>query len=169
MWYLNNEPVGNTVIIGDRRIVNPTREQYLAAGCEERDPVSQEQQEQASEEATQHVQEFSQACETFKQVCYQIRQATGLSDFTGGFDEMVAFQQTPVYSTIPGIQLALAWNAANELCKYTGSKLGYGQPEWWYRCWEEPPEEPVDDIEVVEEVPPPEEVFEDPEEISEPD
>ena len=156
MWYLNNKPIGNMIVLNDRRIINPTREEYLEAGCEWRDPISSEQQEEVSEMASQHVQEFEAACQTFRQVCEQIREATGLSDFKGGFEEMVTFQQSEVYNTIPGLQLAIAWSAANELCKYTGSKLGYGQPTWWKECWKEPVQEPIDDVVVIEE-PEPEE------------
>lgn len=162
MWYLNDEPVGNVIVLDDRRIINPTKEQYLEAGCVWRDAANSAEEE-ASAEASAHVQEFAAACNQFKQVCAQIRQALGVEKFTGGFDEMVEFQQSPIYSTIPGLQLAMAWSAANELCKYTGAKLGYGQPEWWYQCWAEPPQEPVDDVVVVEEPEPEPEEFDPPE------
>jgi len=35
-----------------------------------------------------------------------------------------------------GNSLAIQWSAANEQGKYFGSKIGYGQPQWWYRCWQ---------------------------------
>lgn len=49
---------------------------------------------------------------------------------------MVMFQQTDFYKTLQGLQLAIAWSAANELCIYEGKKIGYNQPDWWYRCWQ---------------------------------
>ena len=79
--------------------------------------------------------DFNAACVQFRAVCAQIAEAAALPGFKGGFDEMVEFQHTPVYSTIAGLQLADAWSALNELCKYEGSKIGLGQPQWWYACW----------------------------------
>ena len=78
---------------------------------------------------------FDAACEQFKAICAQIGGALGAEGFRGGFDEMSEFYASEVYGTLQGLQLATAWSAANEYCKYEGRKLGYGQPEWWYRCW----------------------------------
>lgn len=78
---------------------------------------------------------FRTACTQFRDICEQIGTAIGAPDFRGGFDEMVQFQQSAAYGTVEGLQLAVAWSAANELCKYEGQKLGYGQPDWWYECW----------------------------------
>lgn len=79
---------------------------------------------------------FKNACVQFRLVCDQIAIKADLPNFTGGFDEMLVYKQTPIYSTVEGVQLATDWIAANELCKYEGSKLGYTQPGWWYRCWD---------------------------------
>ena len=81
-------------------------------------------------------QDFVAACAQFRQICHQIGTAIGNSDFKGGFDEMQEFASSPVYGTIQGLKLGLAWSAANENCKYEGSKSGYGQPQWWFKCWE---------------------------------
>ena len=79
--------------------------------------------------------DFDAACSQFRTVCAQIAEAADLPGFRGGFDEMVEFQQTAVYGTVAGLQLAIAWSALNELCKYEGNKIGLGQPQWWYECW----------------------------------
>ena len=86
---------------------------------------------------------FNAACEQFRAVCGQIATAASFPDFKGGFDEMAEFQRSELYGTLPGLQLAMAWSAANELCKYEGQKVGYGQPAWWYYCWQIP--EPAED------------------------
>ena len=78
---------------------------------------------------------FDTACAKFREICAAIGEAIGDPDFKGGFDEMEKLQRAPVFGTIEGLQLAQAWNAANELCKYEGHKLGLEQPEWWYECW----------------------------------
>ena len=80
---------------------------------------------------------FRAACQQFRDICGQIGTAIGVEDFRGGFDEMVQFQQSPAYGTVEGLQLAVAWAAANELCKYEGQKIGCGQPDWWYNCWQQ--------------------------------
>ena len=80
--------------------------------------------------------DFNAACAQFRAVCSSIASAIGDPDFKGGFDEMIAFSQTPVYQTFEGLQLAMAWSAANELCVYEAKKIGIGQPDWWYLCWE---------------------------------
>ena len=93
--------------------------------------------------------DFDDACAKFRDICYIIRQAIGDPGFKGGFEEMTKLQQAPIYNTIEGLQLANAWSAVNDLCTYEGSKIGLGQPQWWYACWEqeehaEPePEEPT--------------------------
>lgn len=80
---------------------------------------------------------FRAACQQFRDICGQIGTAIGVENFRGGFDEMTLFQRSPAYGTVEGLQLAVAWAAANELCKYEGQKLGYGQPDWWYTCWQQ--------------------------------
>ena len=81
-------------------------------------------------------EEFKAACQQFRQICHQIGAAIEDPDFKGGFDEMQQFASSPVYGTIEGLKLGLAWSAANENCKYTGQQIGLGQPAWWYKCWE---------------------------------
>lgn len=78
---------------------------------------------------------FDSACEAFKSVCSEIGALIGDTNFKGGFDEMLIFKDSPIYSTIEGLQLSISWSAANELCKYEGSKIGLFQPDWWYKCW----------------------------------
>lgn len=78
MWYLNGKPVGNMIVLNDRRIINPTEEQYLEAGCVWHDLVSPEQQQETAEEASIRAQEFAQACAQFKQICAQIQTAANL-------------------------------------------------------------------------------------------
>lgn len=80
---------------------------------------------------------FDSACQQFRDICTQIGYAIDQPNFKGGFDQMALFAQSPVYGTIEGLKLAISWSAANELCKYEGLKLGYGQPQWWYKCWQE--------------------------------
>lgn len=81
--------------------------------------------------------EFEAACENFRQVCQDIRTATGLADFKGGFDEMLEFQNSPVAQTAAGLALAMRWSAADKLCTYIADrKLKIGQPAWWKKCWE---------------------------------
>jgi hypothetical protein len=84
------------------------------------------------------VQEFESACADFRQVCAEIGELIGVSDFHGGYDDMPVFYSHSSYRTIQGLCLAMAWSGCNERCVYTGSKVGYGQPAWWYKCWESP-------------------------------
>ncbi len=81
--------------------------------------------------------EFQEACSQFKAVCAAIASNANLPGFKGGFDEMAVYNQSSFSATLPGLKLALAWVGANELCRYLGSKLGLGSPEWWYKCWDE--------------------------------
>lgn len=82
---------------------------------------------------------FQNACAQFKSVCRQIGEAIGVSNFTGGFDEYATFinsdyaKENPAQASL----LASMWSGANEYAKYEGAKIGLGQPEWWYRCWEQ--------------------------------
>ena len=78
---------------------------------------------------------FNNACAMFRAVCSEIGAMLGVEDFRGGFDEMLIFQQSETFKTLEGLHLAMEWSAANELCKYEGAKIGFGQPDWWYECW----------------------------------
>ena len=81
---------------------------------------------------------FAVVCAQFRALCDEIGCFIGDSSFMGGFDEYASFASSTAYLTDPvtGNGLAIRWSALNELCKYKGAKAGYGQPEWWYRCWE---------------------------------
>lgn len=80
---------------------------------------------------------FDAACAQFKTVCEQIGTAIGNAEFKGGFDEYATFIQSAFAQSNPAQAALLAsmWSGANEYCKYEGAKLGYGQPHWWYKCW----------------------------------
>ena len=83
-------------------------------------------------------QEFEAACAQFRTICAAIGQFIGADNFHGGFGEMASFASSEAYQANPvmGNGLAIQWSAANEQGKYFGSKIGLGQPQWWYRCWE---------------------------------
>ncbi len=83
-------------------------------------------------------QEFEAACVQFRTICAAIGQFIGADNFHGGFGEMASFASSEAYQANPvmGNSLAIQWSAANEQGKYFGSKIGYGQPQWWYRCWQ---------------------------------
>ena len=82
---------------------------------------------------------FEAACAQFRTLCAQIGAFIDDPDFKGGFDEYTDFATSEAYAENPvqGNALAIQWSALNELCKYEGAKIGLGQPEWWYKCWEE--------------------------------
>ena len=81
---------------------------------------------------------FNAACDQFRLVCTQIRQFTGIDDFRGGFNEFASLLNSAAFQANPvqGNTLALLWSGANEYCIYEGGKVGLGQPQWWYKCWE---------------------------------
>ena len=81
---------------------------------------------------------FQAACEQFRALCAEIGEFIGDPEFKGGFDEYAEFAGSEAYRQDPvrGNALAIQWSALNELCKYKGARAGYGQPDWWYRCWE---------------------------------
>ena len=83
-------------------------------------------------------QEFEAACAQFRTICAAIGQFIGADNFHGGFGEMASFASSEAYQANPvmGNSLAIQWSAANEQGKYFGSKIGLGQPQWWYRCWQ---------------------------------
>ena len=86
----------------------------------------------------QTITPFEAACAQFRTLCSEIGKFIGDPDFKGGFDEYAEFATSEAYTQNPvkGNALAIQWSALNELCKYEGTKCGYGQPEWWYKCWE---------------------------------
>lgn len=83
---------------------------------------------------------FDSACANFRQVCSMIGEFIGVENFRGGFDEYTIFIQSEAAQSNPSQASLLAsmWCGVNEYAKYEGVKLGYGQPEWWYRCWSIP-------------------------------
>lgn len=83
---------------------------------------------------------FDAACAEFRAVCDAIRILLNVAEFRGGFDEMPAFRESGAASTAAGMALAIRWMAADKACTYEGSKLGLGQPAWWYHCWGISPE-----------------------------
>ena len=130
MWKRNNEIWNEkSIILGDRRIFNPRPEQLEEAGYVWEEPV-------IHTPITPDTTEFDAACVSFRAVCAEIGNLIGNPDFKGGFDEMAEFETSEAALTAAGIALAVKWMAADKLCTYLASKLGIGQPEWWYRCWE---------------------------------
>ena len=81
---------------------------------------------------------FEAACGQFRELCAAIGAFIGYPGFRGGFDEYTEFATSEAYAQNPvqGNALAIQWSALNELCKYEGAKIGLGQPDWWYECWE---------------------------------
>ena len=81
---------------------------------------------------------FEAACAQFRTLCAAIGEFIVNAEFKGGFDEYAVFATSEAYASNPvkGNALAIQWSALNELCKYEGAKIGLGQPDWWYRCWE---------------------------------
>lgn len=86
---------------------------------------------------TNETNEYKEACKRFREVCFAIGKLTGNPNFRGGFDETSVFQNSPEAASVEGISLALRWMAENECCTYLASKIGLGQPAWWYDCWEQ--------------------------------
>jgi hypothetical protein len=158
------------------RVINPTDEQYRKAGYTPYEPPAPE----PDPNAEQKQQEFEAACAQFRQVCGMIKEFAGLDEFTGGFDEAMEFIQSEAFTAnlVQGTYLFSLWQGADKAATYAGSKCGFGQPEWWYHCWEPqtadeptsdevPTEEPEDVSEDVPEEDVPEEPVEEPEESSE--
>lgn len=79
--------------------------------------------------------DFDNACQVFRQICSKIGELIGDENFKGGYDDMMTFYNHASYKTNEGMQLAIAWSGANQLCKYEANKLDIGSPQWWYKCW----------------------------------
>lgn len=77
-------------------------------------------------------------CTAFKAVCAQIATFMGVETFLGGYDDILAFQQSEAAQTNPvqALQLAMMWQGADDDCNYRAQKLGIGRPRWWYCCWD---------------------------------
>lgn len=126
-WIMNfNKSPAAMVTYGFKPFTDEQLQQWHQQHPQPQPPVPQEPDTTA----------FDAACQQFRTICAQIGAAIDQPDFKGGFDEMALFAQSPVYSTIEGLKLAMSWSASNQLCKYEGQKLGLGQPDWWYHCWQ---------------------------------
>ena len=125
---------GGSIIIDNKRVFNPSEELLKAAGYVWEEPASFEPVEVPELVAIEA--EFEDACIKFKSICADIGVLIDDPDFKGGFDEMADFENNPAAATSEGLALSVKWIAADKLCTYLASKLGIGQPAWWYRCWE---------------------------------
>jgi hypothetical protein len=121
---------GKSVVVGDRRIFNPTDEHLKAAGYVWEEPI-------VIEPVVPDTSEFDAACVKFREVCGAIGELIGNPNFRGGFDEMAEFETSEAAMSETGVALSIKWMAADKLCTYLAGKLGIGQPEWWYKCWED--------------------------------
>ena len=83
------------------------------------------------------MEEFEAALVMFRAVCNEIAQFLGVEQFLGGFGDIAAFEtsETAAANPVMALMLSSKWNAADKLCTYLGSKVGYGQPKWFYYCW----------------------------------
>jgi len=87
--------------------------------------------------------EFKKACKMFRDICEEIQEFIGDDTFKGGFEDFEKFINSSAAnkSRATASLLASRWDGANEYCKYEGSKIGLGQPAWWYKCFEYTDEE----------------------------
>ena len=76
-------------------------------------------------------------CTAFKAVCAQIAEFMGVKTFLGGYDDILAFQQSEEAQENPvqALKLAMMWQGADDDGNYRAQKLGIGRPRWWYCCW----------------------------------
>jgi hypothetical protein len=131
MWKKDNEVFnGNSIIFDGRRIFNPQPKTLTAAGYVWEEPIIPEMPDMSVVQA-----EFDAACFKFREICREIGALIGNADFKGGFDEMAEFETSDAAATETGVALSIKWIAADKLCTYLASKLGIGQPDWWYMCW----------------------------------
>ena len=132
-WKKGNEIYnGNSIIHDGYRIFNPNEKVLKEAGYVWEEPAVIEPPDMSAMQA-----EFDTACEKFREICREIGTLIGNADFKGGFDEMAEFETSEAAASEAGIALSVKWIAADKLCTYLAGKLGIGQPEWWYQCWEE--------------------------------
>lgn len=123
---------GKSIVHNGFRIFNPSEKVLKEAGYIWEEPVIPTPPDRTQEKA-----EFAAACSKFREVCSAIGELIGKPDFKGGFDEMAEFEASAAASTEAGIALSIKWMAADKLCTYLAKKLHIGQPQWWYKCWEE--------------------------------
>ena len=117
------------------RVFNPTAEQYIQAGYHWEDPP----EPTPDPEYERRYQEYLVACGQFRTVCGMIKEFAGLDKFTGGFDEAMDFIQSAPFmaNIVQGTYLFSLWQGADKAATYAADKIGLGQPEWWYDCWEQ--------------------------------
>ncbi len=123
---------GKSIVHNGYRIFNPNERVLKEAGYEWVEPIIPEQPDLSALQA-----EFDAACVKFREICSAIGTLIGNPAFKGGFDEMAEFESSASANTEAGVALSIKWMAADKLCTYLASKLGIGQPDWWYQCWEE--------------------------------
>ena len=124
MWQKDGVMFKNPLRHDGRQIWNPTAEQLTAAGYKDL-PVPQP-------DLTKLKAGFAK----FRQVCKEIGQLIGDSEFKGGFDEMDKLEASDAIPREIKTELASKWNGADKRCTYEAKKVGIGQPQWWYMCWE---------------------------------
>ena len=68
----------------------------------------------------------------FRGICSEIELALSISDFRGGFDELLAL--TPEqHTTLRSTGLIDRLNLVDRLCNHEANKVGLQAPAWWYR------------------------------------
>lgn len=77
-------------------------------------------------------------CTAFKSVCNQIAAFMEVETFLGGYDDILAFQQSEKAQQNPvqALMLAMMWQGADDDCNYRAQKFGIPRPRWWYCCWD---------------------------------
>lgn len=91
---------------------------------------------------TPEEREFKEACRGFRELCYLVRPIVGDPNWRGAIEEIRDALKDPRVVRHPDFQYLstmLTWY--DKECTYLGSKIGLGQPGWWYRCWEYEQEE----------------------------
>ena len=156
--------IETTIVPTLMRIFNPSDEQYIQAGYHQEQPAPP----QPDLEYERRYQEYLAACEQFRTVCGMIKEFAGLEKFTGGFDEAMEFIQSAPFmaNMVQGTYLFSLWQGADKAATYAADKVGFGQPEWWYDCWQqEVVPEPQEELSIEE----PEEPVEEPVEVADVD
>lgn len=78
--------------------------------------------------------DLDSATAIFRGICSEIELALSISDFRGGFDELLAL--TPEqHNTLRSTGLIDRLNLIDRLCNHEANKVGLQAPAWWYRCW----------------------------------
>lgn len=129
-WEKDGKEFSAPLVVGNIAWWHPTPEMLEEAGWRWEEPLPPPEAVDTTA--------FDAACMQFRKVCAVLGQAIGDPEFKGGFDEYADFITSDFAKTDPAQAALFAsmWSGANELCKYEGAKIGYCQPEWWYKCWE---------------------------------